>query len=176
MSRPLRIEYPGAVYHLMNRGSARQKVFLRSADYREFLKTVSEANDLWGIEVFAYCLMPNHYHLCLRTPRGNLSRVMRHIDGLYTQRFNRRHRRDGSLFRGRYKAIVVDADEYLLAVVRYIHLNPVGGRLARQPEEYMWSSHGEYLSGSKTMPWLNSREVLEHFRNREDFHLFVQSE
>ncbi len=175
MSRPLRIEYPGAVYHLMNRGSARQKVFLTSADYREFLKTVSEANDLWGIEVFAYCLMPNHYHLCLRTPRGNLSRVMRHIDGLYTQRFNRRHRRDGSLFRGRYKAIVVDADEYLLAVVRYVHLNPVGGRLARQPQEYRWSSHGEYLSGSKTVPWLNSREVLEHFRSREDFHQFVQS-
>lgn len=175
MSRPLRIEYPGAVYHLMNRGSARQKVFLRSADYREFLKTISEANDLWGIEVFAYCLMPNHYHLCLRTPRGNLSRVMRHVDGLYTQRFNRRHRRDGSLFRGRYKAIVVDADEYLLAVVRYVHLNPVGGRLARQPQQYRWSSHGEYLSSSKTVPWLNSREVLEHFRSREDFHLFVQS-
>lgn len=111
MSRPLRIEYPGAVYHLMNRGSARQKVFLKSADYRESLKTISEANDLWGIEVFAYCLMPNDFHLCLRTPRGNLSRVMRHIDGLYTQRFNWLHRRDGSLFRGRYKAIVVDADE-----------------------------------------------------------------
>ncbi len=126
MPRPLRIEYPGAVYHLMNRGSARQKVFLGSADYREFLKTLSEAHDLWEIEVLAYCLMPNHYHLCLRTPRGNLSRVMRHIDGLYTQRFNRGHRRDGSLFRGRYKAILVDADEYLLAVVRYVHLNPVG--------------------------------------------------
>ncbi len=175
MSRPLRIQYPGAVYHLMNRGSAGRKVFLSRTDYREFLKTVSEAHDLWGVEVFAYCLMPNHYHLCLRTPRGNLSSVMRHVDGLYTQRFNRRHNRDGSLFRGRYKAIVVAADEYLLAVVRYIHLNPVGARLARQPEEYMWSSHEDYLSGSKSVPWLKSREVLDHFESIEDFHRFVQS-
>ncbi len=175
MSRPLRIEYPGAVYHLMNRGASRQKVFLNRADYREFLKTVSEAHDLWGIEVFAYCLMPSHYHLCLRTQQGNLSRVMRHVDGLYTQRFNRRHNRDGSLFRGRYRAVVVDADEYLLAVVRYIHLNPVGARLARQAEEYMWSSHGDYLSGSKTVPWLSRGEVLEHFGSKEDFHRFVQS-
>jgi putative transposase len=129
MARPSRIEYPGAVYHIMSRGSGRQKVFLSRSDYRGFLRTVSEAHDLWGIEVFAYCLMPNHYHLCVRTPRGNLSRVMRHVDGLYTQRFNRSHKRDGSLFRGRYKAIVVDANECLMAVVRYIHLNPVDGQL-----------------------------------------------
>ena len=175
MSRPLRIEYPGAVYHIMNRGSARQKVFLSRSDYLGFLKTVSEAHDLWGIEVFAYCLMPNHYHLCVRTPRGNLSRVMRHVDGVYTQRFNRIHERDGSLFRGRYKAIVVDADEYLMAVVRYIHLNPVDGILARQPEEYVWSSHKDYLGGSRIEGWLKRNEVLDHFESPADFHRFVQS-
>jgi len=175
MSRPLRIEYPGAVYHVMNRGSDRQKVFLGNSDYQAFLKTVSEAHDLWGIEVFAYCLMANHYHLCLRTPQGNLSRVMRHVDGLYTQRFNRSHRRDGSLFRGRYKAIVVDADEYLIGVVRYIHLNPIGAKLVGQPEEYMWSSHELYLEGSRFKPWVNRKEVLDHFGSTSEFHQYVQS-
>src|SRR5881296_3396831 len=125
MARPLRIQFPSAVYHVMNRGTARQVTFLSDEDYGECLKTLSEAHSLWGIEVFADCLMRNHYHVCLRTPKGNLARVMRHVDGLYTQRFNRRHGRDGTLFRGRYKAILVDANEYLTAVVRYIHLNPV---------------------------------------------------
>ena len=116
MARPLRIQYPGAVYHVMNRGVSRQRVFLGRGDYEAFIKTVSEIHDRWGVEVFAYCLMGNHYHLCLRTPEGNLSRVMRHLDGIYTQRCNRLHRRDGALFRGRYKAIVVDKDTYLAQV------------------------------------------------------------
>jgi REP element-mobilizing transposase RayT len=106
-------------------GTARQATFLQEQDYEAFLKTLAEAHVLWGVEVFAYCLMSNHYHVCLRTPKGNLSRVMRHVDGLYTQRFNRSHGRDGSLFRGRYRAILIDADEYLAAVVRYIHLKPL---------------------------------------------------
>ena len=97
MSRPLRIQFPDAVYHVMNRGRARQPTFIDGADNQAFLDTLAEAHRLWGIEVFGYSLMGNHYHLCLRTPKGNLSRVMRHLDGLYTQRFNRRHRRDGTL-------------------------------------------------------------------------------
>src|SRR5262245_65193343 len=102
MSGPLRIQFPGAVYHIMNRGGARQATFLGDDDYPALdddypalLDTLAEAHRLWGIEVFAYSLMKNHYHVCLRTPKGNLSRVMRHVDGIYTQRFNRRHRRDG---------------------------------------------------------------------------------
>ena len=138
MSRPLRIEFPAAVYHVMNRGAAKQTTFHDSGDYQAFLDTVAEAHQRWAIEVFAYSLMRNHYHLCLRTPKGNLSRVMRHIDGIYTQRFNRRHGRDGTLFRGRYKAILVDADEYLLAVVRYIHLNAVEAGIVKLPEDYRW--------------------------------------
>src|SRR5688572_13417680 len=145
MSRPLRIQYPGAVYHIMNRGRVRQPTFVDEADYRAFLETLGEANGQWGIEVFAYCLMGNHYHLCLRTQMGNLSRIMRHVDGIYTQRFNRRHRRDGTLFRGRYKGILIDADEYLAAVVRYIHLNAVAAGLVKMPEEYRWASHQYYL-------------------------------
>jgi putative transposase len=106
MSRPLRIQFNGAVYHVMNRGTARQTTFVDEADYQAFLNTLAEAHRLWGIEVFSYCLMKNHYHLCLRTPKGNLSRVMRHIDGLYTQRFNRHHKRDGSIFSVRFKGQV----------------------------------------------------------------------
>src|SRR3990170_8339886 len=144
MARPLRIQYPGAFYHIMNRGVSRRNIFLSETDYEEFLKTLSECDNLWAIDIFAYCLMSNHYHVCLRTPGGNLSRVMRHLDGLYTQRFNRAHGRDGPLFRGRYKAILVDADECLTAVLRYIHLNPVEARLVRRPQEYKWSSHRFY--------------------------------
>lgn len=101
MARPLRIELPAAVYHVMNRDMARQAVFRETADYETFLGVVADCHTRWGIEVFAYCLMGNLYHLCLHTPEGNLSRVMRHLDGLYTQRFYRAHDRDGPLFRGR---------------------------------------------------------------------------
>ena len=161
MSRPLRIQYPGAVYHIMNRGRARQPTFVDETDYRAFLETLAEAHRQWGIEMFAYCLMGNHYHLCLRTPMGNLSRIMRHVDGIYTQRFNRRHRRDGTLFRGRYKGILIDADEYLAAVVRYIHLNAVEAGLVKMPEEYRWASHQFYLKAKGTPGWLDTKEAIE---------------
>ncbi|HEX9756822.1 MAG TPA: transposase, partial [Nitrospiria bacterium] len=121
MSRPLRIEYPDAYYHVMNRGLAYQKIFTDRVDRELFLNLLGECHQMWGIEVFAYCLMGNYYHVLLQTPQANLSRIMRHLDGLYTQRYNRRHHRDGPLFRGRYKAIVVDEESYLLSVVRYIH-------------------------------------------------------
>jgi REP element-mobilizing transposase RayT len=157
----------------MNRGSSRQKVFLENRDYEAFLNTLSQLHDRWRVEVFAYCLMGNHYHVCLRTPEANLSRVMRHLDGLYTQRFNRLHRRDGALFRGRYKAIVVDKDTYLTQVVRYIHLNPLGDGLVREPQAYRWSSHRLYLR-PKTIPkWLRIEEVMADFNNTAGFHEFV---
>jgi REP element-mobilizing transposase RayT len=159
----------------MNRGGARQATFLDDDDYQVFLDTLAEAHRLWGIEVFAYCLMRNHYHVCLRTPRGNLSRVMRHVDGIYTQRFNRRHRRDGSLFRGRYKAILVEANEYLAAVVRYIHLNPVEAAIVTQPEDYRWDSHRYYLQPKGVPNWLNTAETLEQIGERKAFHEFVLS-
>jgi len=173
MSRPLRIQYPGAVYHIMNRGRVRQPTFVDDADNLAFLDTLAEAHRLWGIEVFAYSLMGNHYHLCLRTPKGNLSRVMRHVDGIYTQRFNRRHRRDGTLFRGRYKAILIDADDYLAAVVRYIHLNAVEAGLAKMPEEYRWASHRYYLQAKGVPEWLDTEEALEQIGARVAFHEFV---
>jgi putative transposase len=175
MSRPLRIQFPGAVYHVMNRGRVRQPIFLRPEDYQAFLDTLAAAHRRWGIEVFAFCLMRNHYHVCLRTPQGNLARVMRHVDGLYTQRFNRSHGRDGSLFRGRYKALIIEADDYLSAVVRYIHLNPLEARIAKNPEEYRWSSHRHYLQVRGVPDWLNAAEVLEQLGGRKAFHEFVCS-
>ena len=175
MSRPLRIQYPGAVYHVMNRGRARQPTFVGEADNQAFLDTLAEAHRLCSIEVFAYCLMGNHYHLCVRTPRGNLSRVMRHVDGIYTQRFNRRHRRDGTLFRGRYKAILVDADEYLAAVVRYIHLNPVEAGMVKMPEDYPWASHRYYVQTKGAPGWLDTAPALEQVGGRQAFHEFVLS-
>ena len=173
MARPLRIAFPGAVYHVMNRGSARQQIFLGHKDYETFLKTLAETHDLWGVDVFAYCLMANHYHVCLRTPEGNLARVMRHLAGLYTQRFNRAHGRDGPLFRGRYKAVVIDADAYLTAVVRYIHLNPVEAGLIQEPQAYPWSSHQTYLQPLTAPTWLKVEEVLSQFASPGEFHRFV---
>jgi putative transposase len=176
MSRPLRINYPEAIYHVMNRGIARNEIAKEKRDYEEFLKTFSEIHDLWRVQVYAYCIMNNHYHVCLKTPEGNLSRVMRHLDGLYTQRFNRVHRRDGPLFRGRYKAIVVDGDEHLTGVVRYIHLNPVRAGRVKSPQDYYWSSHKTYIRSYKTPLWLNTQEVLNRFSSNKGFHRFVISD
>ena len=109
MSRPLRIEYPGAWYHVMNRGRRSEKIFFVDADRQAFIQVLQEASELWNIRISAYCLMSNHYHLLVQTPDGNLSRAMRHINGVYTQRFNRRHKKEGQLFRGRYKGVLVEA-------------------------------------------------------------------
>jgi REP element-mobilizing transposase RayT len=157
----------------MNRGSSRQRVFLDKQDYQAFLRTLGEVHDRWAVEVFAYCLMGNHYHVCLRTPEGNLTRVMQHLDGLYTQRFNRRHHRDGALFRGRYKAIIVDKDNYLAQVVRYIHLNPLEAGLVPEPESYEWSSHRSYLRRNERPKWLRVEEVMGEFSSISRFHEFV---
>ena len=178
MSRPLRIEYPDAYYHVMNRGLAYQDVFLDRSDREQFLNLLSECHEMWGIRVLAYCLLNNHYHLLIQTPQANLSRVMRHLDGLYTQRFNRKHKRDGPLFRGRYKAIIVDAEMYLLAVARYIHHNPVAAGRVKSPEAYEWSSCRIYLNERGRPEWLDAEQLLSRFpeKNRlKSFLAFMRS-
>jgi len=161
MARPLRIEYEDAFYHVMNRGRGRQRIFPDGAYYKEYLKCLDESHKRFGIEIHAYCLMGNHYHLLIKTPQGNLSRAMRHIDGVYTQRHNRRKKTDGSLFRGRYKAIVVDASSYLIQVSRYIHRNPLELQtpLVKNLVDYPWSSYGAYINKAKVPEWLNRDAV-----------------
>jgi REP element-mobilizing transposase RayT len=144
----------------MNRGRRREEVFLSRADYESFLEILRETSAGWNIKVAAYCLMPNHYHLLVTTPEGNISRCMRHINGVYTQRFNRQHRTDGQLFRGRYKAVLVEADSHLLEVMRYIHRNPIRGGLAETVDDYPWSSHRGYVSSAKRWAWLEKDFLL----------------
>lgn len=163
MSRPLRIEYPGAWYHVMNRGRRRERIFSAAKDYEVFITVMQETAELLNLKVAAYCLMPNHYHLLLHTPDGNLSRCMRHINGVYTQRFNRRHKQDGQLFRGRYKSVVVADDSYLLEVLRYIHKNPIRAGIVRKVGEYAWSSHNGYTSRAKKWHWLYKDFLLAMF-------------
>jgi len=160
MSRPLRIEYPDAWYHVMNRGRRADEIFADKRDYQCFVDLLQEAVDMWDIRIATYCLMPNHYHLLIQTPQANLSRSMRHISGVYTQRYNRRHGCDGQLFRGRYKSILVEADSYLLQLMRYIHKNPVKAGLADNPDAYTWSSHKVYLSGAAKWKWVYSDFLL----------------
>ncbi len=156
MPRPLRMEYENAYYHVMNRGRGRQQIFHGEPYYQAFLTTLFEAHQRFGLEIHAYCLMGNHYHLLLCTPRGNLSRCMRHINGLYTQRYNRLKKTDGPLFRGRYKAILVEADAYLLQLSRYIHRNPIDTKrpFVTQLTAYPWSSYPAYINQTRCPPWL----------------------
>jgi REP-associated tyrosine transposase len=124
MSRPIRIAYPGAWYHVMNRGRRAEDIYLDKKDDNAFVERLKETSQAWNIRMAAYCLMPNHYHMLVHTPEGNISRAMRPINGIYTYRFNSRHHVDGQLFRGRYKSILVNGDSHLLQLVRYIHRNP----------------------------------------------------
>jgi len=160
MSRPLRIEYPGAWYHVMNRGRRREEIFLSRHDYEAFIQVLQETSEAWNLKISAYCLMPNHYHLLVHTPDGNISRCMRHVNGVYTQRFNRYHGKDGQLFRGRYKAVLVDADSYLLEVMRYIYRNPLQAGLTDTLNDFEWSSHHGYLSRAKKWDWLYKDVLL----------------
>lgn len=121
---------------------------------------------MYGVRVAAYCLMSNHYHLLLQTPSGNLSRVMRHVNGVYTQRYNRRRNIDGQLFRGRYKSVLVEEDSYLLELLRYIHRNPVCAGLCKSIEGYPWSSHHGYISVAKKWKWLHQRFLLDMFSEK----------
>ena len=160
MSRPLRIEYPNAWYHVMNRGRRAESIFISKNDYNTFLELLMESTQIWNLKITAYCLMANHYHLLVQTPDANLSKCMRHINGVYAQRFNRSHQYDGQLFRGRYKSILVDADAYLLELMRYIHRNPLRAGLVDELDKYKWSSHRGYLSNAKKWSWLYKDYVL----------------
>lgn len=142
-------------------------IFHGEAYYQAFLDSLRESHDRFGMEIHAYCLMGNHYHLLVKTPRGNLSRCMRHINGLYTQRYNRLQKTDGPLFRGRFKSIIVDRDTYLLSVTRYIHRNPIDMEkpLVRDLSLYPWSSYPAYINRAAAPHWLYRNETYGLFRS-----------
>jgi putative transposase len=165
MSRQLRIEYPDAWYHVMNRGRRREETFKDKTDYKQFIEILKETSQVYKFRVASYCLMSNHYHLLVQTPKANLSRCMRHVDGVYTQRFNRRYDIDGPLFRGRYKSTIVEADNYLLPLIRYIHRNPVRAGLVKNPKDYEWSSHRVYLTKTKPDTWIYKDFILSILSN-----------
>jgi len=178
MPRPIRIEYENAYYHVMNRGRARQKIFHNPDYYEMFLSVLDEAHQRFGVEIHSYCLMTNHYHLLVKTPDANLGRVMRHINGVYTQRHNRMKNTDGSLFRGRYKAICVEDDSYQLQLSRYIHRNPLEAKKVTSLEAYPWSSYGFYVDKSKRSPnWLYQDEIFGQLgvrsKKREKYKAYV---
>lgn len=181
MSRPLRIEYPGAWYHVMNRGRRFESIFSDDRDYVLFIDLLIEISEMWNARIAAFCLMPNHYHLLVQTPDGNISRCMRHLNSVYTQRYNRSHKYDGSLFRGRYKSILVSDDGYLLQVVRYIHRNPLRADIASDMRKYPWSSYNGYLSYAKKWDWLHKDTIFNMITpkkrdRRKAFIAFMQQE
>lgn len=144
----------------MNRGRRLEKIFNSTDDYEVFVELLRETSEMWNIRIAAYCLMPNHYHILVQTPEANLSRSMRHLNGIYTQNFNRRNNYDGTLFRGRYKSILVSADDYLLQLVRYIHRSPLKAGLVKTINKYRWSSHKGYLSAAGKWDWLDKKFIL----------------
>ncbi len=159
MARPLRIEFQGAVYHVTSRGDRRESIFADDEDRLSFLAVVEQALSRFDAHMLAYCLMGNHYHFVLRTHQANLSRLMRHVNGVYTQAFNRRHGKVGHLLQGRYNAILVDRDAYLLEVCRYVELNPVRARSVDAPEGWPWSSHRAHVGASDAPAWLDIEEL-----------------
>jgi len=163
MGRPVRIEYVGALYHISSRGNERKKIFLDVEDRIRFLNLLIEYHDRYGILIHSYVLMDNHYHLILETPMGNLLKVMHGINGGYTGYFNRKYKRVGHLFQGRYRAILVEKESYLLPLSRYVHLNPVRAGLVRRPEGYRWSSYRGYIGREREEDWVEYAWALSQF-------------
>jgi putative transposase len=149
MARPLRIEYEGAFYHVTSRGNEQKKIFYSKSDYEKFKHYLKEAQYKYGYLIHCFVLMTNHYHLLIETPKPNLSRVMHYLNSSYTNYINIKRKRSGHLFQGRYKAILIDRDNYLLELSRYVHLNPIRAEMAEKPEDYPYSSYNNYITREK---------------------------
>ncbi len=177
MARPLRVEYPGAYYHVINRGNNQEKIFKNDRDKEKFLEYLGKANELFSIIIHTYCLMSNHFHLLVETPEPNLSIAMQWINGSYATYFNRKGGRHGHLFQGRFKAILIDADTHLKHLSRYIHLNPVRAKMVPTPSKYQWSSYSAFIGKLKIPQFLETDWLLSSFgkgkkeakRNYKDF-------
>jgi REP-associated tyrosine transposase len=164
MARPLRLEFPGAFYHILVRGNQRQDIFVDDQDRVEYLDRLKRYKRERGFVLYAYVLMTNHIHLLIETGKTPISKIMQLINLTYTQYFNKKYGKVGHLFQGRYKSFLCDRDEYLLSLVRYVHLNPVRAKLVKRPEEYRWSSHKDYLTEAKGL--VDARRVLKIFSEK----------
>jgi putative transposase len=168
MARPLRLEFAGAVYHVTSRGDRREAIYLDDEDRQEWLAVLSLVCDRFNWVVHAYCQMTNHYHLLIETVEANLSAGMRQLNGLYTQRFNRRHGVVGHLYQGRYKAILVQKESHLLELSRYVVLNPLRAGMVKHVEEWTWSSYPFIIQDSLAPEWLDTDWLLGQFGKQRD--------
>lgn len=163
MTRPLRLEFAGAIYHITARGDRREDIFFQDEDRTDFLNILSQVCSRFNWVVHAYCLMTNHYHLVVETVDGNLARGMRQLNGVYTQLINRKHHLVGHLFQGRYKAILVQKEAYLLELSRYVVLNPVRANMVTDPAEWHWSNYRTVIAEKSEKEWLDSDWLLSQF-------------
>ncbi len=163
MARPLRVEYKGAVYHILSRGNRAEFIFKEDADKEYFLRILQKAVEKYGIELYAYCIMGNHYHLLMGTPYGLLSKVMHTVQSSYGSYQQRERGWIGHVFAGRYKSLCVEKAGYILELSRYIHLNPVRAKIVKDPEEYCWSSYRLYVGKDKRPNWVNTEWLLEEY-------------
>ena len=173
MARPLRLEFAGALYHLTARGNARSDIFVDDSDRERFLELLGKEIAQQDWRCYAYCLMDNHYHLLIETTEPNLVQGMRRLNGVYTQSFNRRHRRVGHVFQGRYKSIVVDKDSYGLELSRYIVLNAVRARAVEHPRDWKWSSYCASAGHEAPRAWLDSDWILGQLGSKAAYRRFV---
>ena len=169
MARPLRIEFEGALYHVLSRGNDRQDIFLNDDDYKTFLSVLEEMSSRFEVDIFAYVLMSNHYHLLIRTNESNLSKSMQWLGTTYTRRFNLKHFRSGHLFQGRYKSIIVQNDAYLMQLSCYIHRNPLRAGLVNRLADYRWSSYRAYAYKANNPNWLNKELILSQFNGKDSY-------
>ena len=163
MARPLRVEYSGAIYHVINRGNAGEKIFRNNRDREKFIEYLEKAVERFLLNVHSFCLMNNHFHILIETQQPNLSQALQWITVSYAGYFNRKYHRIGHLFHGRFKSILVDADEYLKQLSRYIHLNPVRAGLVNQPDGYQWSSYPIYVGKVNAPDWIETEWLLSQF-------------
>jgi len=172
MARPYRLQVENCLYHIMSRGDDRKRIYTRPGDYGRFMDYMVKAKERYQFYLYAYCLISNHFHLLLETKLANISKIMHYIKGSYTTYYNIRHRRNGHLFQGRFKSIVVDKDSYLLELSRYIHLNPVRARIVKDPLKYLWSSYPGYL-GRKDA-YIDTNQVKRYIgMGRSEYRRFV---
>ena len=163
MSRPWRIEFEGACYHILSRGNEQRNIFRDNNDRRLFLDILGKTSERFEVEVYAYVLMDNHYHLLLKTNKPNISQSMQWLGTTYTRRYNIKHKRIGHLFQGRFKSFLIENDQYLLRLSCYIHRNPLRAKIVNRLVDYPWSSYPMYAYGKKSPEWLRTAPILSRF-------------